>query len=130
MKYADALELVKGKRRHRFPEDAECMELWRWFQANRRPGVLGWHVPNGGRRSPREGARLKKMGVVPGVADYHFLDARGRFFALEYKTEYGRETEAQMAFRAAVNTNMGYASVAHGLTQAKKTMQTWGLVQE
>lgn len=37
------------------------------------PDVLAFHVPNGGNRSAREGARLKKMGVVAGVPDILIL---------------------------------------------------------
>jgi hypothetical protein len=33
------------------------------------PKVLWFHVPNGGNRNAREGARFKRMGVLPGVAD-------------------------------------------------------------
>ena len=127
MKYADALKLAQ-KRTRKHPEDDECVQLWAWFQTHRRPGVLGWHVPNGGRRGPREAARLKKQGVVAGVADYHFLDARGRFFAIEYKTEGGRATAEQMEFVSNVNSSMGYACICYGLVQAKKTLTTWGLV--
>lgn len=130
MKYADALKFAKRKRPRKHVEDDECAALWAWFLAHRRLGVLAWHVPNGGRRGAREGGRLKRMGVVPGVADYHFLDSRGRFFAMEYKTEYGRATAEQMEFVSQVNASpCCYACICYGLTQAKKTMQTWGLIE-
>lgn len=39
-------------------------------------------IPNGGRRSPREGARLKAEGVKPGVSDLLLPLRRGGFAGL------------------------------------------------
>ena len=33
------------------------------------PHIISFHVPNGGKRSAREAARLKRQGVLAGVSD-------------------------------------------------------------
>lgn len=64
-----------------------------------RPDVLYWHTPNGELRDKRAAAKLKAMGVLPGVADLIFiwsgpagplvlfleLKARGRTMTAEQK---------------------------------------------
>src|SRR5579863_7394946 len=60
-------------------------------------GLVWWHTPNGGRRSPVEAAIFNGLGVRAGVADLILL-RDGRAFALELKTERGRPTAAQMQF--------------------------------
>lgn len=61
--------------------------------------VLWWHCPNGGTRSKRMGARLKAMGVRPGVFDLNFILADGRFAAMELKApKDGRMSKAQHDF--------------------------------
>lgn len=39
------------------------------YMAYQYPHIMAIHVPNGGNRNPREAARLKSMGVKPGVPD-------------------------------------------------------------
>jgi len=41
-----------------------------------------FHIPNGGNRNPREAARLKRMGVRPGVSDYCLPIPRGIYHGL------------------------------------------------
>jgi len=93
------------------------------------PGVLWWHTANGGRRDRVEAAKLKKMGVLPGVADLLFL-YRGHFYSLELKIAAGgRVSEEQLAWRDAVNSNGGFACVARGLDEALQTLTMWGLLR-
>lgn len=56
-----------------------------------------YHVPNGGYRNAREGARLKAQGVKPGVPDLCIPVARSGFHGLyiEMKTETGKPSKAQ-----------------------------------
>jgi len=61
--------------------------------------VSWFHVPNGEHRSARTGARLKRMGVKRGVADF-IIQCRGKGIALELKAEGGRQTPEQRDFQA------------------------------
>jgi hypothetical protein len=54
-----------------------------------RPGVVYFHVPNGGSRNAAEGARFKAIGVKAGVPDLIFL-AHQRFYCLEFKEPNGK----------------------------------------
>ena len=91
-------------------------------------GVLWWHTPNGGRRSPIEAAIFNGLGVRAGVSDLILL-RDGRAFALELKTEQGRPTAAQMTFISEFRAAGGEASIANGLDQALRTLETWGLLR-
>jgi len=66
-------------------EEQEQVDLARWLD---RSGELWCHVPNGGRRSPREGARLKRMGVKAGVPDI-LIFREPRNIAVELKRRHG-----------------------------------------
>lgn len=92
------------------------------------PGLVAFHVPNGGARKPVEAAIFKSLGVRAGVSDVIALHL-GRFFALELKAEDGRPTEAQMQFILDVNAAGGFASIASGLDQALRVLETWGLLR-
>jgi hypothetical protein len=64
--------------KYEFSEDhlqAVCAE----YLALRYPNVLAYHVPNGGNRSAKVGARLKKHGVKRGVPDWCIDEPRGKY---------------------------------------------------
>lgn len=75
----------------------------RWFRAQY-PAYwrLCFAVANGGARNPREGATLKREGVVAGVADVLITVPRCGYgsLALEFKTLKGRQSAAQKAWQA------------------------------
>jgi hypothetical protein len=91
-------------------------------------GLVWFHVPNGGRRSPVEAAIFNGLGVRAGVSDLILL-RDGRAFALELKTARGRPTAAQMQFLSEFRAAGGEASIAIGLDQALRTLETWGLLR-
>jgi hypothetical protein len=54
-------------------EDSQCKALLCWCVLNiKQYPQLKWftHIPNGGARDIREGAKFKAMGVKPGFPDY------------------------------------------------------------
>ena len=59
-------------------------------------------VANGGARNPKEGAMLKREGVVAGVADVMITIPRGGYgsLGLEFKTSTGRQSAAQKDWQA------------------------------
>jgi hypothetical protein len=69
---------------------------WRW------PDLLWWHTPNGGSRNVREAVKLKRMGVLPGVADLVFIVGTGQAVFVELKAGKNKPTESQEAFRTRV----------------------------
>lgn len=84
--------------------DTQCACV-RWFRLQYPEfHPLLFAVPNGGARNLREGARLKREGVVAGVADLILLMPRGGFHALciEMKTDEGHQSKEQKAWQKAV----------------------------
>lgn len=92
------------------------------------PGLVYFHVPNGGLRSKREAALLKAMGVRAGVSDFIFVHA-GKVYALELKAEGGRATEAQMQFLSDIDRAGAFTALPAGLDAALATLEAWGLIR-
>ena len=82
-------------------EDRIQIACARYLDAVLAEGVLWWHTPNGGSRNAIEGAKLKRMGVKPGVPDIAIL-WRGGVVFVELKTATGRLTRAQTDMRDAL----------------------------
>ena len=61
------------------------------------PDALAFHVPNGGKRNAREGAKFKRMGVLAGVPDILILTPKQGFngFAVELKVKGGKLSKNQ-----------------------------------
>ena len=90
----DSLQFYAAKRFH----DACKKTVW-------------FAVPNGEKRDKVTAAKLKKMGVRPGVADFILL-CRGLPIAIELKTTVGRQSENQKGFQAAWEAAGGVYVVA------------------
>lgn len=71
---------VKKRRRH--VEDDHQRALATWASHHRELRDVFFHIPNGGRRNPREAARLVGMGVRRGVYDNFIPIARGGYHGL------------------------------------------------
>lgn len=60
------------------------------------------HVPNGGKRTPREGARMRRLGVKKGVADifwpYKGVHGQNGLY-IEFKVEGFHQSEEQVDFQ-------------------------------
>ena len=63
--------------------------------------TVWFHVPNGEKRDKITAAKLKQMGVRPGVADFILLTSTGMPLAVEIKKLTGRQAENQKGFQAA-----------------------------
>ena len=68
-----------------------------------------FHIPNGVNSNQRTGARLKALGLRPGVPDLQLLIARGGFHGLfiEMKSATGQLSQVQRHYRDLI-TNAGY----------------------
>ena len=79
-----------------------------------------FHIPNEGKRTTREGARLKAIGLSRGVPDLMIPVPSGGYHGLfiEMKTKTGRVTEAQAEWMKRLAEN-GYAvRLCRGSAQA------------
>lgn len=80
--------------------------------------VIMYHVPNGEHRDNRTAAKLKAMGVLPGVADLVF-NWPGGFLYLELKAPDRTLSAAQRKFKARVELFGGrHYAVAHSINEA------------
>lgn len=110
---------MAGVMRH--PEDAAASALWQWAQLYPvlKDNLL--HVPNGGKRGRVEAARMKGMGVRPGVSDYLLPVPRGAFHGLwlELKAGDNKPTTEQREWLEKMQ-RQGYAAYwATGFDEAR-----------
>jgi hypothetical protein len=112
----------------RHEEDNLQQAVYRHLRLRAYPGVVFFHVPNGGRRNAREAGRLKSFGVLPGVSDL-VLVQKGKAFFLELKAPKGRLSESQIIFQSAVNSAGCCASTAYGIDEALDILNRWGLIR-
>lgn len=92
-----------------------------------RPGVVWWHTPNGELRNKATAAKLKAMGVKPGVPDITLL-IDGRFFGLEIKSLEGRLSSEQRATHAELERAGAFMAVAHSIDGALAILTAWGAI--
>ncbi len=103
-------------------EDEHSKALWTWAQTVPMLRTLLFHIPNGGKRDPREAKKLKDMGVRAGVSDYCLPVARGEYHGmfLELKVGDNTETSSQQLFGIKVRGMGYYYVVAYGWEAAAK----------
>ena len=63
-----------------------CMSYMRLVHTD----LLAFHVPNGGNRSAREGAKFKRMGVLSGVPDILIMQPSGEYNGLAIELKIGK----------------------------------------
>ena len=106
------------------PEQAFQQAVVRFIDAAA-PGLLYFHVPNGGARSKVEGAIFKTMGVKAGVADLIFMLPTGKFGAMELKAGRGRLSPAQEDFREKMLKGSRYWAEVRTLEEVEETLHKW-----
>ena len=81
------------------------------------PKALFFHTPNGGSRNKIEGAKLKRMGILKGVADCLILEARNGFIglAIELKIKPNQPTPEQLEFLSQLNARKWKTEVIYNL---------------
>src|SRR5262249_18263199 len=82
-------------------------------------------VPNGGDRNLRVARKLKAEGVLAGLADLCLPAARRGYHGLypEMKSEEGVATKEQKGFLRGVSAEGYCAVIAHGVDEAKATLE-------
>ena len=98
--------------------------------AFKRPGVVAYHTPNGGKRHIATAKKLKKMGTLAGVADWTFLLPGARTAFLELKDADGRQSDAQIEFQRNVEA-LGVAyEVVRTPEQVKGILVAWKIISD
>jgi len=90
------------------------IQIVKWLRTERH-FVL--HIPNEGKRSPREYAILKKMGFIPGASDLLILDLG---CAIEVKRPGEDPTHKQRLFLQALRSVGWTVGVARSLEDAQR----------
>lgn len=85
------------------------------------PDVLAFAIPNGGKRDPKEAARLKKEGVLAGVPDVCIAEARGAWHGMYIelkRADGGRVSDEQKKVIEKLRKRGYRVEVAHGVDAA------------
>lgn len=92
-------------------------------------GVIYYHVPNQRKCSEREGARFKRLGVIPGIPDIALVLANGHAAYLEIKTAKGTLSPEQKAFRSLCQAYHIPYAVVRSITEAQAVLMQWGALR-
>jgi hypothetical protein len=117
-----------ARNRRRSPEAELHAGVVQHLHVRAKPDVLWLHCPNGERRNKITGARLKRMGVLPGAFDLLFW-RQSNSFALELKRPGGRLSEAQIEFASRFNDAGGHTAVADSIDRALAILSAWELLR-
>lgn len=96
--------------------EQEFVIQWARMHESRWPALkLLHHIPNGGSRGKREGARFKRMGVLAGVADLHLPVACAGYNSLYIEMKYGngRLQDSQKEFLKTAAHFNNYCAVCY-----------------
>jgi hypothetical protein len=114
------------------------ISLVEWCRWKLRPDVLMWHTPNGEERDKRTGAKLKAMGVLPGVADLQFLwgckhidsgEIIPALLFLELKAPGRKLSTEQSGFGLAVRCIGAAYHVVDNVDEAMRIIESHGLTR-
>ena len=109
------------------PEDSLHHAVVQLLKLTAAAGVIYYHPANEGTKSAIRGARLKRKGVLAGVADLALILPGGRAAFLELKApKTGRLNENQKAFREACEATGAPYAVATTLDEAQAVLTSWG----
>jgi hypothetical protein len=125
-----------ARKRNQHLEDDLQPALVQHIELRKVPGLVYWHCPNGAKlggartRSgvPLAAIRAKRLGLRAGVSDLVFLH-KGKFHALELKSDTGRPSKEQAAFIEDVIAAGGTACWANSLDAALAALLNWGLLR-
>jgi hypothetical protein len=90
------------------------------------PAARLFHPPNEGRRTPIEGARLRQMGLLPGLPDLGICWPVGKMGWLEVKSDSGRLSDAQRQCHADLQALGFPVAVVRSVDEALDCLRDWG----
>lgn len=98
-----------------------------------RPGVVYFHVANGEERDDRVAAKLKAMGVLPGVADLVFVwlgEARLQLLFLELKRRGAKLEPEQRTFADRIRAAGADYDMADNIDTALDILSRRGILKQ
>lgn len=122
----------RGKPIARLPDPLEhvlqiqVVSLLHWSAA---PGWIAFHPANGELRDKRTAAKLRAMGVKPGVPDLVLVSPDGRFHALELKRGKAPLRPEQRDFHAHAADHGWPVAVANSFDRAEAVLREWGALR-
>ena len=114
----------------RSSEDAEQETVIQWarLSSGKWPELkLLHHIPNGGSRNKKEAVKLKRMGVLAGVADLHLPAPRAGYCGLyiEMKYDDGKLSATQRAFLKLAACFKNYCIVCYSAADAIEAIESY-----
>jgi hypothetical protein len=129
------LSLFKGRRQRgtKLPPPLEYTTHVMVADDLRRFASRGWfwfHPASGELRDKATAAKLKRMGVVPGVSDFALFNNVGAPYFLELKRKGETLTDAQQAFADwCAKRPMVRHAVAYSYQEARRILIAWGALR-
>ena len=82
-------------------------------------------IPNGGARTPAEGAIFKRTGVLAGMPDLVVILTGGRVLWLEVKADKGRRSEAQSDIGMWLAAKGHHWACVRSVEQVRECLARW-----
>ena len=96
-------------------ESQHQSDFVKWMEFHH-PHITLYHIPNGERRTPQVGAKLKRMGVKKGVFDIYVMDWH---LYIEFKKSHKEKlSEAQKKFKIDAERTGHLTMVAYNFKDA------------
>lgn len=111
-------------------EDEEQAAVFEWaaLMEHKYPCLhIMYHVPNGEKRDKATAAKLKRMGVKPGVCDIVLPAARGGYHGLyiEMKVGDNKPSPEQKDFMRALDIEGYFVTLAYGAAEAIRLIERY-----
>jgi hypothetical protein len=119
------------KRRKKMPPALELrthIAVADTIRAGIQPGWWWSHIGHGGKRNPKTGALLKRMGLRPGLLDFLFIDPAGQHYWLELKRHPNVLTDGQTDFIAEMERRGVPTAVVWTYDEAIGQLTAWGAI--
>lgn len=110
-------------------ESQEQQALFNWIRLSvgKYPELdLAYHIPNEGKRSVANGARLKREGLHTGIPDIHLPVAKGEYHSLYIelkRVKNSKISKEQEATIKKLNKVGNCAVIAYGWDEARKIIE-------
>jgi hypothetical protein len=119
---------VKPRKARPAPEFNVCCLLADTLERYCHPEWFWTHFPAGEKRTKATGARLRRMGTKPGVADYLLISPEGQLHALEMKrSKTELLTFGQERFRDWCRAHGVPWHRANSYDEAVEVLNLWGV---